>query len=331
MRLLLAVLCLALPCALLSAGPAAAAPRCAVVAAPNGSDRAAGTVSAPLRTAQAVIDRLGPGQTGCLRAGVYSGRDDANYYVARFNHGGARHRPLTLRSYPGEHATLSGVIYVPQGSDDVTVSHLTVDDPSSYAYAGEITIQVDAKRTQFLRDTITNHAQKTCMLLGIQGWGRAIGTVVRNSVFHDCGDWNNGVLDHAIYSAHSTGIRIIGNLITRTGGYGVHMYPDTQRAIVRDNVITNNGGGIIFAGEGREASSHNVVTGNVVSGSVKRPDISSYWGQAVGTHNVATGNCVGARIADATGFAARGNVVGHGSACGRTARAARLAVAAARR
>lgn len=331
MRSPLAVVCLALLCALLSAGPAAAATRCAVVAAPDGSDRAAGTVTAPLRTPQAVIDRLGPGQTGCLRAGTYSGRDDANYYVARFNHGGARNRPLTLRSYPGERATLSGVIYVPRGSDDVTVSHLTVDDPTSYTYAGEMTVTVDAKRTSFVRDTFTNHGQKTCMLLGVQGWGRAVGTVVRNSVLRDCGDWNNGVLDHAIYSAHSTGIRIIGNFITRAAGYGVQMYPDTQRAVVRDNVITDNGGGIIFAGEGGQASSRNRVMDNVVSGSVKRPDISSYWGQAVGSHNVATGNCVGARISDAVGFIARRNVVARGSACGSTGRRARLSAAAARR
>ena len=44
---------------------------CDKVAAPSGSDSAAGTAASPYRTAQKLADSLAPGQTGCLRAGLY--------------------------------------------------------------------------------------------------------------------------------------------------------------------------------------------------------------------------------------------------------------------
>ena len=56
----------------LAATPAhAAGTTCDRVAAPSGSDAAAGTESAPYATAQKLADSLSAGQTGCLRAGTY--------------------------------------------------------------------------------------------------------------------------------------------------------------------------------------------------------------------------------------------------------------------
>src|SRR4051794_4316826 len=45
---------------------------CDLIAAPDGSDRAAGTTSAPLRTVRRLTRRLRSGQVGCLREGRYS-------------------------------------------------------------------------------------------------------------------------------------------------------------------------------------------------------------------------------------------------------------------
>ena len=66
---------------------------CDRVAATNGSDSNAGTLSAPYLTPQKLADTLTAGQTGCLRGGSYSTTD---IYVLNVSGAGFR-----IRSYPG--------------------------------------------------------------------------------------------------------------------------------------------------------------------------------------------------------------------------------------
>ena len=56
----------------------AQASACNKVAAPGGSDSAAGTVSAPYATFQKLAHSLAPGQTGCLRGGTYRENVEVN-------------------------------------------------------------------------------------------------------------------------------------------------------------------------------------------------------------------------------------------------------------
>jgi hypothetical protein len=289
------------------AAPASAS-ACDVVGAPNGDDSAAGTVAAPLRSAQAVVDHLSPGQTGCLRAGRYGYGDSSNGYAARF----ARPR-VTLRSYPGEHATLAGVVFVTRDADDTTISDLAIDDTTSWAQFEEHTVEVDARGTRLLRDDITNeHGRKSCVVLGSLGWGRADGTVIRATVLHDCGSPRDGLLDHAIYAGHTTGARISHNVITGSAGMGIQIYPDAQHLRITHNLIADSGGGaIIFGGEGRQASNDNLVAHNLLAGSHSRPDLTSYWSGRVGHGNVARANCLASGpVTEHAGFALRGNIVG---------------------
>src|SRR5689334_8454889 len=107
--------------ALTSFAPAAHADvTCTLVAAPGGSDSAAGTVDAPFRTAQHLVDSLGAGDTGCLRAGTYA--EDV-----RINNCGNASAPVTLTSFPGERARVVGRFWIPRGSDYVTVANLDLD------------------------------------------------------------------------------------------------------------------------------------------------------------------------------------------------------------
>ena len=282
---------------------------CDLVAAPTGSDAAPGSVAAPLRTPQRIVDRLRPGQTGCLRGGTYAARSREGY-IARFGHGGRKGAPLTLRSYPGETARLAGVVYVPHGSDRVTISDVTVDDPTPFSRAGQITVQINAASTVLARVQITNGSRKSCIILGAGGAGRARKTVIRDSILRDCGDPANRMHDHAIYASAVTGLRVENNLIEDAGGWGVHLYPDAQRSRVRRNVFVGNGGGVIFAGEGSLASSRNLVERNVIVNSKKAPDIDTYWGDRIGRRNLARGNCLGGETGRTAGLRLRANFGG---------------------
>src|SRR5881227_2453773 len=87
---------------------------CGKVAAPSGSDSAAGTVAAPYRTVQKLVDSLSAGQTGCLRGGNYS----ENVEVRS---GGTSSAPLRVTGYHGEKATVVGEFEVHKGAPFVVV------------------------------------------------------------------------------------------------------------------------------------------------------------------------------------------------------------------
>jgi hypothetical protein len=298
-----------------SPGRAGAAVHCDLIAAPDGSDRAAGTVDEPLRTPQAVIDRLSAGETGCLRAGTYAKRTSEGY-VARFGHGGRRRARLVLRSFPGERATLAGVVYFPHRSNYATLQSVTIDDPTSVRRDQQLTVQINATGTTLRDDVITNGNRKTCVILGAGGAGVARKTTIADSVLHHCGDPDRGQYDHAIYSAHARGLRVTGNVFRNASAYALHLYPDTRGGVIRDNLMADNGGGVIFAGEGREASSHNLVERNVIIGSNDYGDISSFWGGRRGTDNVARDNCLSLAPEDAgDGYSAVSNLIASAQSC----------------
>lgn len=276
-----------------AAAPALAADAAAVTcdrwASPFGADTAPGTQTQPLRTVQRLADVLAPGQTGCLATGTYTDEISAPY-VLRVNHGGGPGAPLTIRSAPGQQATLRGIVYVPKGSDYVTLSHLAIDGRRLTPDANN-GIQVTASYTTFEYDDITNNQVNICMILGSPGWGEAIGTVVRANTFHDCG-WRQDNKEHSIYVEWTDGVQITDNLMLRSGEYAVHLYPYATNTTVTHNVMVDGGGAVIFAGEDGTPSSNNVVSQNIVVGSVNRPGIHSWWGGAKGTGNVATSNCL---------------------------------------
>jgi hypothetical protein len=299
----------------LAATPAHAATTCDRVAAPSGSDAAAGTQSAPYATPQKLADSLSAGQTGCLRAGTYrqaSGRP----YLLRVSRGGAAGSPLTIRSFPGERAQLRGVVYVPSGSDEVTLKQLNIvgTDDDSNAATFPISIQIMARNTQVIGSDITNEHRGTCMILGSNsGWGAASGTKVQGNLFHDCGDPVHRNLDHAIYLQNVQDADVSENVFTGNQAYAIHMYPSARRVRVHHNVMDRNGGGVIFAGAGSLASVDNIVERNVITGSFTDYNVSYYWQDAVGTGNVARDNCIsggrGVMPSSPRGFTASGTLV----------------------
>ena len=81
---------------------------CDSVSATTGSDlTGTGSQGNPWRTAQKLADSLTPGQTGCLRGGVYT--EDVT--ATQDGNSGAR---ITVRSWPGETAALRPARSTPQ-------------------------------------------------------------------------------------------------------------------------------------------------------------------------------------------------------------------------
>lgn len=92
--------------------------------APNGDDQAAGTRDAPLRTVNAVMDKLAPGDTVLLRGGHY-------YEQVKISRSGAPGLDITFKAYPGEVPVIDGSHLSVSGWQALItmdgVSHITLD------------------------------------------------------------------------------------------------------------------------------------------------------------------------------------------------------------
>jgi parallel beta-helix repeat protein len=261
--------------ALAFASPAGASLTCDRVVSPTGSDSAAGTVAAPFKTGQKLASSLSSGQTGCFRAGTFSGSISV------------RVPNVTLTSYPGERATLVGYFAVTfQGTRD-TVKNLNIDGRPAIA-----TPQISADNVTFSGNDVTNQNTEICFTVGGAGY-RPQNTVIENNNIHNCGKLPAQNGDHGIYIADATGTIVRGNWIHNNADYGVHMYPNADHSLVTGNIIDSNGNGVIFAGVGGQTSDYNTVEHNIITNSQIGYNAESYWGSGpVGVGNVARNNCI---------------------------------------
>jgi parallel beta helix pectate lyase-like protein len=266
---------------------------CQKVASPSGSDRAPGTLSHPYRTAERLVRALRRGETGCLRAGLYS-------QDVTIRQGGSRGHRIVLRSYPGETATVWGRLYIARRANFVTVSYLRLVGIEHGHECGApcASPTVNASHTSFLHDDVTNYHTAICFLLGDSNgvYGPANYTTIGENRIHDCGLMPPTNHQHGIYMEQSYGSRIIGNWIYNNADRGVQLYPHAVHTLVRDNLIDSNGQGIVFGALGGLTSSHNLVERNVITDARVTYNVASYYRPGVdrvGRANVVRRNCIG--------------------------------------
>jgi hypothetical protein len=303
--------------------PSAAVSRqCDKFASRRGSDGNRGTLRSPFRTPERLIRSLAPGQTGCLRRGVYRTE------LLNVERGGRRGAPIRLRSFPGERARLVGIVQVRQGANHVVFSRLTFEGTGDAN-----TIKIYARGVVVQRSNITNAWRGgSCMILGSDEVGAAVRTVVRRNRFHECGDPDSGNQDHSIYAANLQGGRIVGNRFWNHTAYAIHLYPNADRNLVARNVIDGGPpsirGGILLASEDQWSSSGNVIARNVIAYATQW-NFSTNWNGPTGTGNVFRYNCVwagreGNIETDDGGLRAYGNVIANPLFVNRAARDYRL-------
>jgi hypothetical protein len=291
---------------------------CTLYASPQGTDSATllaqregngrgspGSAMNPFATPQQLLQSLQPGQTGCLHRGTYNGE-------VRFNGGGLPGAPITLRSLPGQRATLAGgYVYVPIGSNYVTLENLNVNSVGTT----QVSVQIFGSDVSLIGNNITNHGQhNSCIIMGYPGdVPYPTNTLIENNVIHQCGNRADGNQDHAIYFSQSIDATVTNNVIWGTAAFALHLYPNAQGNQVTHNVIDANGYGAIFGGNADSTSNDNNVSYNVITDSGNAYDVQSTWSGAVGSGNVLHGNCISNhRRRDiqrpTTGFTAVGNI-----------------------
>jgi parallel beta-helix repeat protein len=274
--------------AVLAFAPAASADvTCTKVAAPGGSDASNGSLETPYATAQKLVNSLHAGDTGCLRAGNYSER-------LKISIGGTADAPVTLTSFPGERATVTGRFWIAQGADYVTVANLDLNGKNDKI---EPSPTVNANHSTFVDNDVTNDNTGICFLLG-NGWGSAGNTLIQHNRIHNCGLLPAANHDHGIYVEEATDTEIRDNLIYDNADRGVQLYPNAQRTHIAGNVIDGNGEGVIISGLDDHASRDTLVEDNVITNSNQRNNVESWFPGAVGTNNIVRDNCIAGGVRD---------------------------------
>ena len=257
-----------------TSGPAHAA--CNKFASPRGSDASRGTAAHPFATVAKLANSLRPGQTGCLRPGVYRGR-------IKVRKGGRRGAPTTIRSAPGRRATVHGRLWVANSANHVVFEQLFLNGRNGARLPSPT---VNGNDIVFRDNDITTRNTTICFLLGSDEYGRALRTVIERNRIHRCGALPPTNHHHGIYVEASHGVRITDNWIYDNADRGVQLYPDAQRTYVARNVIDGNGEGVVFA----RRSAHNVVEHNVISNSLVRYNVEDY--ELSGDGNLVRRNCL---------------------------------------
>lgn len=281
---------------------------CDLYAASGGSDGADGTKRSPFHTAQKLADSLGRGQSGCLGTGTYI-ESDAELEIANAE--------VTLRSVPGQRATIRARVYVPEGADRVVVRNLDLDGSDTNLPSPT----VNADHTRWIGNNVTNHhSGVSCFLLGHSDYGTAFGTLIQDNRVHDCGRLPRTNLDHGIYLNNARDTRIIANQIYGNADRGIQLRSDTQRTLIRHNIVDGNGQGILFSGNHGVAAGYTTVENNIISFSEARNNVESFYpaGTPAGKHNLVRGNCIHGGVYDdgdggiqspQVGFTARRNIL----------------------
>jgi hypothetical protein len=271
---------------------------CTKVAAPTGSDSASGSETEPFETLEQLVDSLGTGEVGCLRAGTYGG-DDVYFEAPR----------AQLRSYPGEVATITAFMEVKPEAVGAHIHHLRFDGSQHSNNTG---VKLQADRTIFSDNELTKGGEGICLLAG--SYNPAHGIVIERNRIYDCGP-SSSKLMHQLYLQNTRGAVVRWNILNGNGGgWGVHLYTNADDSVIEHNIIDGNKGGVIYAGNDGDTSDRNIVRNNAITYSAPRWNIEGSWSdEAPGTGNTAHHNCVTpgtdepTGIADEEGFSATSN------------------------
>ncbi len=290
-RLRLAVACAAALALIAAAAPAPAA-ACNRVAAPGGSDGAAGTLAAPYATFKKLAHSLAPGQTGCLRAGTYRENVEVNA-------NGAPGAPITVQSYPGEWATYLGRLTTDKSSSYLTFQNMTFDGSTAPSDGSELkpSPTVHGERISFIGNEVTNRHTAICFAVGNEAFGRAPHVVIRRNRIHDCGQLPPTNHQHGIYLHSPCCAEVTDNWVYDNADTGIQMFPDADGNYIARNVVYGNGDNISFGGDSKDggcaSSDDNIVERNVLSHPRVKENVGSWSGCGKhGTGNVLRENCI---------------------------------------
>jgi parallel beta-helix repeat protein len=214
--------------------------------APNGSDSNDGSLASPWATLNHAIREAEPGDTIMMREGSYETNE---VWINRDRGlGGAEGQYLTIKSYPGETASVGGSRRIILEADFVRIEGLHFRLPYRISGRGE--------GNQILNNTFQGPQPS----YGAIEYGGINSLIQGNRIEITEG---GGSLHHGIYLHYGTGNIVRNNTISGTGGYGIHVYdenkyggsmPRYEDILIEGNFVTNANSSCIILSAGESTS-----------------------------------------------------------------------------
>ena len=261
---------------------------------PKGSDSNPGTLKRPWKTIGMAVRTLRPGETAYLRKGVYREEVDGpcndDYNTVEWKRSGRRGAPITISGYPGEERRVVLKTEMKLSGNHVRLVRL-VSGRNTALHAVDKACTGDANITVYGDDIELSGLEiRESNSSGIYLSGADRARILGNWI-HDNG--NHPTQDHGIYFGSGTGGIVANNLIERTLGYGIHVYPRSGgQKIFQNTIVASGSSGIVLATSGNDIA----VTNNIVAWSAQwgirtdEDDCDGCWAD----QNVVFGNSLGA-------------------------------------
>jgi chitodextrinase len=265
---------------------------CANVAPPPSPTNNCTATLAPGGNFSSFVNGLSPGAVGCVHGGSYGCGPFTDNCWTHLTASGTAAAPITIKSYPGETATIGG--YTGVDSSYLVLTQLRFDISATNGTGGTCDHGSGQLVLQNGHDVILDHDEIFGSVLARTNTGILIGdsnTVVRYSKIHDVGSCQS--YDHGIYLANGTGTQIHHNWFWNTvNGWAVQIYPSASNAHIYDNVIDHAGSGFVLCSTGsNNLIDHNIVTNSVGGGEMGSGSLISGCGpQGTSTGNIVSNN-----------------------------------------
>ncbi len=196
----------------------------------------------------------------------------------RISHGGTgRRRRIVLTSRnPARPATIAGLVYVPAGSDGVSVTHLRLNGRNLAELPSPI---VDGDHVRFTYDNVTNrNSQSVCFIVGSVS-ATSAGFLAAHDRVHNCGDMrtrrdtagdpHTAFYEHAFYLQNATRFRVTQTIMFTISGRCLQLYPDAVDGEIDHNLCDGAGTGVIVdAASSKVLITRNIFTNAVVQGGI---------------------------------------------------------------
>jgi parallel beta-helix repeat protein len=212
----------------------------------NGSDSNDGTIDSPWATLNHAIREAGPGDTIMMREGAYETNE---VWINRDRGlGGAEGQYLTIKSYPGETASVGGSRRIILEADFVRIEGLHFRLPYRISGRGE--------GNQILNNTFQGPQPS----YGAIEYG-GINSLIQGNLIEITE--GGGSLHHGIYLHYGKGDIVRNNTISGTGGYGIHVYdenkyggsmPRYEDILIEGNFVTDANSSCIILSAGESTS-----------------------------------------------------------------------------
>jgi hypothetical protein len=208
-------------------------------------------------------------------------------------HGGTAKKPMTVKNYPGELPVLR------PGTGDENNMPLQVGSGAAYVrFSGLVFEGARGPSTTNIyvwgsaHDlTFTQCESRGSARQGFFSESTTRDIRISRCYFHDNGGAGPTNLDHNVYIEGRNHVVANNLIVGAKNGFGLQLYPSSNRVVITNNTIVGNRSGFVLGGEGSATTRNARVVNNIIAFN-QEYGVTVDWGDSRGTGDIVANNVV---------------------------------------